>query len=181
MRKRLYLIFKYIFCLTVLISPFVHADDNVVITVKGTLAGSSCTIVGGPSQTVDLGVASPAILNSANSAWEWKHFAISLEHCPIGMAKATITFTGEPDPNNAQYYKNIAVATGNVGVAENVAIELTPYPQGDFLSTGTQMVTVVNETTHAAVFDVQARMVTPLGRATAGKVSGHIDYTVEYQ
>lgn len=156
-------------------------SNNVQITVKGTVAGSSCTVVGGPSQTVDLGTASPSILNSSNSAWVWKTFPISLEHCPVGMGKATITFSGEPDADNPLYYKNTAVASEGNPVADHVAIELTPYPQSDDLSTGTQMVTTVNSTTHQAQFNVQARMISPTGRASAGKVAGHIDYTVEYQ
>ncbi|MFU2316449.1 fimbrial protein [Rahnella sp. PCH160] len=156
-------------------------SNNVQVTVKGTVASSGCTVVGGPSQTVDLGVASPAILNSSSSAWVWKTFPIGLEHCPSGMNKATITFSGQPDPVNPLYYKNTAVASEGVAVADNVAIEFTPYPQGNNLSTGTQMVTTVNSATHQAVFNVQARMIMPSGRATAGKVSGHIDFTVEYQ
>lgn len=156
-------------------------SSNVQITVKGTVAGNSCTVVGGPSQTVDLGVASPAILNSSNSAWVWKTFTIGLEHCPIGMNKATITFTGEPDPDNMLYYKNTAVASGETTVADHVAIQLAPQVGNEQLSTGSQMVTTVNSTSHQAQFDVKARMITPTGRATAGAVAGHIDYTVEYQ
>lgn len=156
-------------------------SSNVQVTVKGTVAGSSCTVVGGPSQTVDLGVASPSILNSSNSAWVWKAFTIGLEHCPIGMNKATITFSGQPDPDNMLYYKNTAVASGEVTVAGNVAIELASLDSKNDLSTGSQLVAPVNSTTHQASFDVQARMITPTGRATAGKVAGHIDYTVEYQ
>lgn len=156
-------------------------SSHVQVTVKGTVAGSSCTVIGGPSQTVDLGAASPAILNSSNSAWVWKNFTIGLEHCPVGMGKAIITFSGEPDADNPLYYKNTAVASEGVSVADNVAIELTPNPQGDDLSTGTQMVTTVNGTTHQALFNVQARMISPTGRASAGKVAAHVDYTVEYQ
>ncbi|CAM4264510.1 MULTISPECIES: fimbrial protein [Lelliottia] len=156
-------------------------SSNVQITVNGTVAGSSCTVVGGSSQTVDLGVASPAILNSSNSAWVWKAFTIGLEHCPIGMTNATITFSGEPDPDNALYYKNTAVASEGTTVADHVAIQLAPQVGNEQLSTGSQMVTTVNRTSHQAIFNVQARMITPTGRATAGAVAGHIDYTVEYK
>lgn len=153
----------------------------VQITVKGTVAGAACTVVGGSSQTVVLGNASPSILSHSNSSWVWKTFTIGLEHCPTGMSKATITFTGEPDPDNALYYKNIAVASDNQSVAENVAIELNTQVGETQLNNGSKLVTLVNGTTHQAQFDVKARMVTPSGNATAGIVKGHIDYTVEYQ
>lgn len=156
-------------------------SSHVQITVQGTIAGSTCNVVGGPAQTVNLGEVGVAILGSANDAWQWVNFPITLEHCPIGMARATITFTGEPDPDNALFFINTAVSTGESPAADNVAIELAPRTGYEFLSNGSKMVTGVNSTTHKAFFELRARMITPTGRATPGRVSGHVDFTVEYQ
>ncbi|WMY75572.1 fimbrial protein [Buttiauxella selenatireducens] len=181
MPKNILLIPLTLTLLTVSGAALAVNSNHVQVIVNGTVGSSSCSVVGGPSMTVDLGVATPSILNSSNSAWVWKQFSIGLENCPMGMSKATITFTGQPDPNNPLYYKNTAVATEGVSVADNVAIQLAPQVGEKYLSTGTQMTTGVNSTTHQAQFDVQARMITPMGGATTGKVAGHIEYSVEYQ
>lgn len=163
-------------------SAFAVNSSHVQVVVQGTVAGSTCTAVGGSAQTVDLGQSSVSILSSSNDSWVWTNFSIALEHCPIGMYKATITFNGEPDTDNPLFYKNIAVSSETTPAAGRVAIELMAQnDESHFLSNGKSMVTVVNSVTHKAQFDLRARMITPLGRATAGIVKGHIDYTVEYQ
>lgn len=165
------------FVVLMFITQFVYADDNVLITVKGTLAASTCSVVGGSSQTVNLGNVGVALLGASNL---WIPFSIRLEHCPIGMSKATITFSGEPDPDNALYFKNTATSSDRSPAAENVAIEMTPQTGDAHLSNGSQMEASVNGTTHKAEFAMKARMIASGGRATAGIVKGHLGYTVEY-
>ena len=97
------------------------------------------------------------------------------------MKNATIILSGEPDPDNALYFKNIAVASESVAVADNVAVQLETFKSQQPLSNGSQLLTGINNTTHQAQFELKARMITPLGEATTGIVKGHIDYTVEYQ
>lgn len=162
-------------------SAFAVNSGNVQVIVKGTIAGSTCMIVS-DTQTIDLGNTGVAVLGTSNSAWVWTMFSIKLERCPTIMNKATITISGEPDPDNPLYFKNLAVqGSSSDEIATRVAFQLAPQIGYDALSNGSKLDTVIDTTSHSGQFDLKARMITPTGRATAGRFAGHLDYVIEYQ
>ncbi|TPG58861.1 type 1 fimbrial protein [Ewingella americana] len=164
-------------------APGFANDTNVII--KGIVAGGACEVInndGSNGKSVDLGTVPAAVLGTSNAAWTWTNFSIGLDRCPTRMTRATITFTGEVDPENALYYKNSAVKTdSSPDVAENVAIELAAQGSNTQLSNGNSLTTEVNSQTHGGEFLLKARMISPAGRATVGKVSGHVEFLIDYK
>lgn len=163
--------------------PFYGQAAGVQIAVKGTVVGSTCTVSNSNAgNAIDLGNVGVAVLGSSNSAWIWNPFSITLETCPTNMTQAVITFSGQPDPNNGEYFINTAAVTdGSPDVASNVAIQIQEQQDSTTISNGGTMKALINKSTHKGQFDLKARMISPKGRATPGKVAGHIEFTIEYQ
>jgi minor fimbrial subunit len=166
-------------------ATFVQAEDTlkaIRVDINGVVTNKTCVVVNnyGAGINVDLGNVPALDLNSANTHSVWAPFSIQLVRCPTDMTKATITFSGTPDPNNNLYYINTDTSTG---AAKNVAVQLAQQTDnsGALLSTGSQMTVDVSPATHDGKFDLKARMITPRGKVTPGSVAAHVDFMIEYQ
>ncbi|VUS22841.1 fimbrial protein [Klebsiella spallanzanii] len=97
-----------------------HADNTITFT--GTVSDATCTAtIDNGVSSIEMGTVSVADLN-ANTYSAAKNFSFTLTGCPTeegSLTKARITFGGEADTFNSDYFKNQSTtsAAGNVAVA----------------------------------------------------------------
>ncbi|EPS1775699.1 TPA: fimbrial protein [Klebsiella aerogenes] len=103
-----------------MLSTFTQAASNT-ITFNGTVSDTTCTAtIDGGVTSIEMGTTSVADLK-ANTFGAAKNFSFSLANCPAteegGNAVARITFGGEADAANSDYFKNQATSSAASGVA----------------------------------------------------------------
>lgn len=99
-----------------------HADNTIKFT--GTVSDTTCTAnINNGANTIEMGTVSVTDLKD-NTYSAAKNFSFTLSNCPTGeegaLTKARITFGGEADTFNSDYFKNQA----SVSPAANVAIAI---------------------------------------------------------
>lgn len=155
---------------------FAHAaGDMDVISITGKITASSCKV---DSDSLNVPVQlgdkiSSNDLSKANSATPWVAFHLKVINCPAVTTKATVTFSGKADTDNPESMYS------NDGAAKNVAIELQGE-QGETLGNGKSLTGTV-ATDHTYTFDLQARVYSAAGNATAGDISSAVTATFTYQ
>lgn len=105
--------------------------DGGVINFTGSITDSICSVAPeSQNMTVPLGDVSIKVFPTVGTrAPTPGKFTINLKDCPAGAAKAKVTFTGTPDPDNATLLKTNNAGSG-VLAAQGVGIEI-----GDFAGT----------------------------------------------
>lgn len=156
--------------------PF-NANSEVNFNVSGKIEEPVCEVSVKPSSTIDLGTVSYQSLSGkpgASSAA--KIVAIAFDNCSLGTASVTITFSGT---SFSSTYTDI-YESENIYGAKDVGLQL--------LSAGDQKVLGPNDSyTYAFiegsehVFNMNARMYTPNGRATRGSVAYTVTFNVAYR
>lgn len=95
-----------------------HADNT--ITFNGTVSDTTCTAtIDNGVSSIEMGTVSVADLK-ANTYSAAKNFSFTLTGCPTddgALTKARITFGGEADNFNSDYFKNQASASPATNVA----------------------------------------------------------------
>lgn len=149
------------------------ADEGTALNISANIVASPCI----PSEdtvqgNVSLGSFYTYHLSNSGDATDWVPFAIRLTDCPVTTTALTVSFTGEPDGSNPDVFKNM-------GTSSNVAIEIQDT-KGSIIRNGATRVLTVNPS-HNASLDLQSRMMTPQGNATAGSVTGLVELSFSYQ
>ena len=153
------------------------ANSTVNFNVTGKIEEPVCEVSIKPSSTIDLGTVSYQSLSGkpgASSAA--KIVAIAFDNCSLGTASVTLTFSGT---SFSSTYTDI-YESENIYGAKDVGLQL--------LSAGDQKVLGPNDSyTYAFiegsehVFNMNARMYTPNGRATRGSVAYTVTFNVAYR
>lgn len=95
-----------------------HADNTIKFTGKVSDTTCTATIDNGVS-SIEMGTVSVADLK-ANTYSAAKNFSFTLTGCPTdagSLTKARITFGGEADTYNSDYFKNLASSSPATNVA----------------------------------------------------------------
>lgn len=158
-------------------SPASASDSTVNVTAS--IVASPCKVASDSVVEVDLGKVWTSELTDANDASKWVAFQINLVDCPVNTTQVTATMSGSPDPDFPDYYINTGSTDGSSS-GKNVAIDVMDEAGLLQLSNGKTM-TVNVDNSHAAVFNMKSRMITPTGKATSGKVAGAMEVTMTYQ
>lgn len=145
---------------------------TATINVTGRITASPCTVdTSTVSQTVDLGRVYGKDLAPGKGS-EWKTFQLTLSKCPSNWKQATVTFTGNPAPDN-NYYANSGSATGVVLQISDSG-HSTSYGNGDTL-------TETIDASRNAVFPLEARMFNPGGTIGTGDFNAVLEVDFSYQ
>lgn len=155
------------------------ASSTVNFNVTGMIEEPSCEVSIKPSDNIDLGTVSFQHLTGkpgANSANVPVY--LEFENCSKGTRAVTITFSGSYyDSTYSMIYKSAAVGTG----AKGVGLQLFSLKDSKSLGPGDQYIYTFSDEAGGHVFDMIARMYTPYGQITAGKVLFAATFNVSYK
>lgn len=156
------------------------ASSTVNFNVTGMIEEPSCEVSVKPSDNIDLGTVSSQHLvgkPGANSS----NVPVSLEfnNCSKDTAQVTITFSGAYyDDTYSMIYKN--AQTDSSG-AKGIGLQLFSLKDTKSLGPGDQYIYTFSDEARGHVFDMIARMYTPYGQITAGKVFFAATFNVSYK
>ncbi|MFG6655065.1 fimbrial protein [Scandinavium sp. M-37] len=155
------------------------AGDLVNINVQGRVTATPCTVdAGSVSQTVDFGQILGTNLVTAGAASDWKSFQVKVMNCPAATVTAIATFSGIPDSSDAALYSN----GSSPGDATNIAIQVAEdADKSSIKSNGTSMSINIDPVSHAAIFPLAGRVITPTGDAGPGRINSVVLMTFTYQ
>lgn len=149
------------------------AADTVNINVTGKVVASPCVTTNGDNNiAIDLSTLQASNLATAGAASTPVDFSIDFKDCPAGTSQVTATFSGTPDPDNDQYYKN-------AGTAQGVAVEIKE-PKTDYNKGNGTSITEKVQADKTISIKMNARAVSVKGSATPGTISADIIATLQY-
>ncbi|MCY1697938.1 fimbrial protein [Lelliottia sp. SL45] len=149
------------------------ADEGTALNISANIVASPCTLSEDTVHgKVPLGSFYTNELSNRGDATGWVPFALKLTECPVTTTAVSVVFTGDADESNPDFFKNM-------GSSSHVAIEIKDTG-GSIVRNGATRTITVNPS-HDAVLDLQSRMVTPQGSATAGSVTGLVELSFSYQ
>lgn len=147
-----------------------HATD---IAVTGKVLPSPCIV---SSDTVSKGVDLPTVearsMSDAGSSGEWVDFDLELENCPPYLTSSTAKFTGEPDTDDKDTYKN-------TGTATNISLQMAS--RSEIYGNGSSLKASIKSSSHTAVFPLSARMYSPKGNVGKGSFTSVVFVDFTYQ
>lgn len=153
-----------------------HADNTIKFT--GTVADTTCTAtIDNGVTAIEMGTVSVADLK-ANTYSAAKSFSFTLTGCPTdagALTKAKITFGGEADSYNSDYFKNQA----SVSPATNVAVAIFDNA-GNLQKNNTEGSDVDISTGEATVPFTVKMAKSGAADPTKGPVSTTVTYNVTY-
>ncbi|WP_228727455.1 fimbrial protein [Klebsiella sp. RHBSTW-00215] len=156
------------------------ANSTINFNVTGMIEEPSCEVSVKPSDNIDLGTVSYQHMtgkpgaNSGNTP-----VYLELENCSKDTASVTITFSGSYyDDTYSMIYKN--AQTDSTG-AKGVGLQLFSLKDAKSLGPGDQYTYIFSDEAGGHVFDMIARMYTPYGVITAGKVLFSATFNVSYK
>ncbi len=156
------------------------ANSTINFNVTGMIEEPSCEVSVKPSDNIDLGTVSYQHMtgkpgaNSGNTP-----VYLEFENCSKDTASVTITFSGSYyDDTYSMIYKN--AQTDSTG-AKGVGLQLFSLKDAKSLGPGDQYTYIFSDEAGGHVFDMIARMYTPYGVITAGKVLFSATFNVSYK
>ncbi|HID9379110.1 fimbrial protein [Klebsiella quasipneumoniae subsp. similipneumoniae] len=156
--------------------PF-NANSVVNFNVSGKIEEPVCEVSVKPSSTIDLGTVSlQRLTGKPGASSDATAVAIAFEHCSTGMTSVTITFNGNSYSNTypSIYQDELIYGAKNVGLQLLSAVDQKSLGPND---TYTYALPEGAE----RVFNMIARMYTPDGKVTAGKVAFTVTFNVTYK
>ncbi|MBA7847450.1 type 1 fimbrial protein [Klebsiella sp. RHBSTW-00484] len=156
--------------------PWPTYAADVTIYISGDIIASSCTLENNGIHSINLGQNIPSQkLSEASSYSDWKKFNVTLRDCPTGTSKVTAHFSGPIDSIDNKLYANISQPDNS----RNVAIELQRVT-GSVNAGNGQFLSVNVDSNNRATFDMQARLYSTTGGATAGNISSMVIMNFTY-
>jgi major type 1 subunit fimbrin (pilin) len=158
---------------------FIGVNQSLAGTIKftGEIVDSSCTVVEGDNQDIDLGGASKTEMATAGNETTPRNFSINLSGCPANYEQISLTFNGESDDDDGKLIKSTGDAKG-VGIAlydmnsAQSQLDISKNPQTDTKKTDASGVTR---------FDFSASIKASGTPVEPGSVAGVANYTINYK
>lgn len=153
---------------------------DAYMLVKGKVVASACTVETGLAggKTVDLGTFGRTKFKHSGEAGDWVDFTLNLSNCPPGTTKSTVTFTGNPDSDDATLFAN---SEPTESAATHIAIQMTKGNDRNAILSNNSSWEASVDSGRNIVFPLSARMITPAGSVRAGQVSGSVMVNFTYQ
>lgn len=145
------------------------------ITIQGQVVSTPCIVdVDTQSKHIELGKVISHNLKERGSGSNWTDFHLLLSGCAANLLNVTATFTGMPNENSADTYRN-------QGTARDVSLQMTSADHRTIYGTGSSMTVNIDGVTHKAKFPLSARIVSPAGDAKGGTFSAAVSVHFIYQ
>ncbi|HGY3715384.1 fimbrial protein [Citrobacter sp. Res13-Sevr-PEB04-36] len=150
--------------------------NSANIDITGTVVASACVINGNnTSLAMNLGdsIAADSLATSGTTT-AWASATLKVTGCPASTTSFSVTFTGDVDPTDANYYKN-------TGTATNLKLELTSESDALAYRNGIKLVNIpIDNSTHAYDLNMRARAMSK-GIVMPGTIKGQVQATFTYQ
>ncbi|MDK9362346.1 fimbrial protein [Lelliottia wanjuensis] len=127
---------------------------------------------GSDTLSVDLSSLQASDLSTAGAKSTPVSFSLDFKNCPAGTTSVNAAFSGSPDPDNANYYKNAGTATG-------VSVALIQYGSEFYKGNGSNITQNV-EADNTVSIRLEAQAISVAGKATPGTISADIVATLQY-
>jgi len=153
------------------------ANSTVNFNVSGKIDEPVCEVSVKPSSAIDLGTVSfQRLTGKPGASSDATAVAIAFEHCSTGMTSVTITFNGNSfnSTYTSIYESELIDGAKNVGLQLLSAVDQKNLGPND-----TYTYALTEGVEH--VFNMIARMYTPDGKITAGKVAYTVTFDVTYK
>ncbi|HBT4792456.1 TPA: type 1 fimbrial protein [Klebsiella quasipneumoniae subsp. similipneumoniae] len=171
-----------LFLFSIAFSIFSVSSNTITLNISGKILTGTCTVspVLIAGQQVPLGSLERSKFKSPGAADpNWHNFSLELTNCSAGITTSTVTFSGAEDSNDRLLFAN---TEPELSAAKNMAVQISRQDNNnEILSNGSSMTVNVNNQNGTASFPLAARMITPVGNATAGEVSSLVLVTFTYQ
>jgi minor fimbrial subunit len=141
------------------------------VNISGKVTASPCTVDASINQTVDFGDVQASALQTVGAGSPWKAFSLTLSQCPASTTKATVTFSGTPDAQEA-------TAFSQNGTAGGVALQLN---SGNTALADQSSLTAVIDPARKVIFPLTARIYSPKGKSSAGTFRSMVQVNLSYQ
>ena len=152
------------------IACITHAGE---IKLTGKVIANPCIVdTSTLNKQVELPKGQVRRLAAAGTGGEWVDFQLQLNKCPVYLTHVTVNFSGTPDNNDINAFKNN-------GTSKNVALQLKA--QDTIYGNGTSMRTAIDAVSHKANFPLSARMYTSTGDTSSGTFNSVVNLTFTYQ
>lgn len=158
--------------------PSISNAIDSTMTMTATVVASPCT-VSSDSVTKTIALDSgngfqAKDLQEPESATEWVKFDLTVQDCPAGTSKSTITFSGTADETHPE---SMYI---NSGTAENVAVELQSHDGAYMFGNGkSYQGSILSDRTY--VFRMRSRAFTANGGVTPGTIQAVVTANFTYQ
>lgn len=145
------------------------------LQISGNIKAAPCEVDAANSNIqVNLGDnISAATLATSGSGSEWIDFPVTLKNCPATTRTAKATFSGVVADESVVLYKSS-------GSSRRVQIELQSQ-NGTNLGNDKNVVQLVDQQSHEAIFNLRARAYSTHGGATPGTIEGVMQITFVYE
>ena len=153
------------------------ANSTVNFNITGKIEEHVCEVSVKPSSAIDLGTVSfQRLTGKPGASSDATAVAIAFEHCSTGMTSVTITFNGNSfnSTYTSIYESELIDGAKNVGLQLLSAVDQKNLGPND-----TYTYALTDGAEHA--FNMIARMYTPNGKITAGKVAYTVTFDVTYK
>lgn len=151
----------------------ITATHATSIIMSGKVLPSPCVVNSDSvSKLIEFQKVEARSMSDAGSTGDWVDFDLNLEDCPVYLTSATAVFSGEPDTDDKNTYKN-------TGTATNISLQLAS--RTNFYGNGTTLKTTINSTKHTALFPLSARMYSAKGNVGKGTFASVVFVNFTYQ
>lgn len=152
------------------------AGDPVTLNIIGNVKAGPCQISSDSvSKTVDLTAGKTVTASSlytAGSTTPWVAFDLSVEQCPPGTTRVSVTFNGQADGENPEdMYRN-------TGTATPVAVQLQSR-EGEPLGDGRSLTGTITDQRYT--WNLRARIYSQRGQVTSGSINSVVTVSMTYQ
>lgn len=141
------------------------------VNISGKVTAAPCTVDASMNQTLDFGDIESQTLRMAGAGSPWRAFSLTLSLCPASTRKATVTFDGTPDPQDA-------TAFAQTGTASGVALQLS---DGSVTLADKSSLTALVDTSRNVTFPLTARIYSPEGKNKVGTFRSVVQVSLSYQ
>lgn len=155
-----------------------EANSTVNFNITGNIEEPVCEVSVKPSSAIDLGTVSyQRMTGKPGSSSDSTALSLVFDNCSTGTASVTIAFNGGSfDSTYSAIYDNDFVYG-----AKGVGLQLLSAEDGKTLGPNDQYTYTFSNDTEGHVFNMNAKMYSPYGIVSPGKVAFTVTFNVSYK
>lgn len=168
----------FIFLYSMMPARAYEANSTVNLNITGNIEEPVCEVSVKPSSAIDLGTVSyQRLTGKPGSSSDSTALSLVFDNCSTGTSSVTIAFNGASfDSTYSAIYESDIIYG-----AKGVGLQLLSAVDGKTLGPNDQYIYTLGNDTEEHVFNMNAKMYSPYGRVSAGKVAFTVTFNVSYK